>query len=171
MAIVSNTLIMKRVVFLSFFHIISAFHLSISTFSWRSPRLFASVIEYQENCGRGEQHLSAYLDDGDLVVYQSGTWLVDGVKVGDGSDPYLMYALIDSIQLVWTHNCEHGLLRGFEIEMDESGREVKLVDPLTELQFGPEQLIAKIPIDWNESDNSGKIICEPIQEDMWTPLL
>mmetsp|Transcript_19356 Transcript_19356/g.29142 ORF Transcript_19356/g.29142 Transcript_19356/m.29142 type:complete len:168 (+) Transcript_19356:45-548(+) len=143
----------------------------LSTFSRKNHLLFASMIEYQENCGRGDKHLSAYLEDGDLVVYQAGSWLVDGVEVGDGTDPYVVYARIDSIQLVWTHNCEHGVLRGFQIEMDESGRDAKLVDPLTELQFGPEQLIAKIPVHWGESDNFGKISCEPIRDNMWNPII
>ena len=35
--------------------------------------------------GRGEMHLSAVLDEGDAVVYQTGTWFVDGVSVGDPS--------------------------------------------------------------------------------------
>ena len=37
--------------------------------------------------GRGLDHLSAALEEGDLVLYQVGSWTVDGVTVGDGDEP------------------------------------------------------------------------------------
>jgi len=126
------------------------------------------LIEYQQDCGRGEQHLSASLLEGNIVVYQRGTWLVDSIEVGDGSDPYFSYALIDTMQLVWTHNCEHGVLRGLQVQIS-SGTSAKLVEPLAEIEFGPEQLIAKIPVEWDEATESGKLLVS-VRDDMWQPM-
>ena len=46
-------------------------------------------VDYQnsEEFGRGEMHLSAMISEGDFIVYQAGSWSVDGVEVGDGSPP------------------------------------------------------------------------------------
>ena len=46
-----------------------------------------NLIDYQASdaYGRGNMHLSAALNIGDFVVYQTGSWEVDGVLVGDGS--------------------------------------------------------------------------------------
>jgi hypothetical protein len=41
-------------------------------------------VEFQSDeslFGRGENHLSALLQEGDLVLYQTGSWQVDGVTV------------------------------------------------------------------------------------------
>lgn len=130
--------------------------------------LLSHRIVYQRDCGRGEQHLSASISEGNLVVYQGGTWLVDSVQVGDGSDPYFGYTLIDSIQVVWTHNCEHGVLRGVQIELD-GDQHAKLVEPVLEVQFGPEQLIAKIPVEWNETSQTANLLV-PVHHDMWQPM-
>jgi hypothetical protein len=46
-----------------------------------------------------------------LVVYQTGTWTVDGVQVGDGTPPKWQYARVENVQIVSTHNCEHGVIR------------------------------------------------------------
>ena len=77
------------------------------------------IIDYQSNTnqfGRGEQHLSAVLYEGDTVIYRTGNWYVDGVLVGD-EDAEIVYKIcrIETIQIVWTHNCEHGVLRGLDI--------------------------------------------------------
>lgn len=66
--------------------------------------------------GRGEMHLSAALEDYDVVVYQTGSWTVDGVEVGDGSPATWRYARVENIQIVWTHNCEHGVIRGVALD-------------------------------------------------------
>lgn len=60
-------------------------------------------LQYQSDYGRGQHRLSASLSEGNIVVVvvQSGTWLVDSVQVGNGSDPYFVYALTETIQLVW----------------------------------------------------------------------
>ena len=93
---------------------------------------------------------------------------MDSIEVGDGSDPYFSYALIDTMQLVWTHNCEHGVLRGLQVQIS-SGTSVKLVEPLAEIEFGPEQLIAKIPVEWDEATESGKLLVS-VRDDMWQPM-
>lgn len=148
----------------------SAFLISphLHSISKQSPIYLRNSIEYQSTCGRGEQHLSASLLEGNLVVFQGGTWLVDGVEVGDGTDPYFRYAMIETMQLVWTHNCEHGVLRGLEVEISADGT-AHLVEPLSELEFGPEQLIAHIPVDWDEANDSGKLLAS-IRDDMWKPM-
>ena len=67
----------------------------------------ATSIDLQSDTaqfGRGEMHLSALLEDGDVVVYQTGTWYVDGVEVGTGEPASFAYAVVDNVQVVWTHN-------------------------------------------------------------------
>merc|ERR1712147_243595 len=61
--------------------------------------------------GRGADHPAAFLEDGDLVAYQTGAWDVDGVAVGDGEDEIAL-AFVTLVQLVFTHNCEHGWIHG-----------------------------------------------------------
>ncbi|KAL7465020.1 hypothetical protein ACHAXS_005347 [Conticribra weissflogii] len=118
--------------------------------------------------GRGIEHLSADLTEGtDVIAYQDGVWFVDGIEVGDGSaNPVVRYAMVDNVQVVWTHDCEHGVIRGFElavISREDVGEKVgknELLEgdhgPLVDLgskfvvtgeyvELGPEQLLARIP--------------------------
>jgi len=105
-------------------------------------------------------HLSADVEEGDVVVYRTGNWQVDGVTVGDDSKPpTFCYARIETIQIVWTHNCEHGVLRGIPLKLKEvrgegGDKQFLALDDKTEdlVEFGPEQLVAKIAVDW-EGDN------------------
>lgn len=132
--------------------------------------VYPTLIDYQssDKYGRGDQHLTAALHEGDIVVYQTGTWLVDGVAVGDGTwPPHWEYCLVDTIQIVWSHNCEHGVVRGFPVELlvvdmdedqdnahdgsDDSARTRRSRQLLRAnfdemIDFGPEQLVARIPI-------------------------
>ena len=89
--------------------------------------------------GRGADHPSAFLEDGDLVAYQTGAWDVDGVAVGDG-EPEIALAFVTLVQLVFTHNCEHGWIHGVAARC-EAGVATATDD---ELQFGPEQLRARL---------------------------
>ena len=89
--------------------------------------------------GRGADHPSAFLEDGDLVAYQAGAWDVDGVAVGDG-EPEIALAFVTLVQLVFTHNCEHGWIHGVAATC-EAGVATATDD---ELQFGPEQLRARL---------------------------
>ncbi len=103
--------------------------------------------------GRGDMHLSAVLDERDIVVYQTGTWEVDGVEVGDGSPATYNYCIVDTIQLVWTHNCEHGFIRGMSVSIDSDIGKVEINSPLEFVDFGPEQLVARLPVQWiNENE-------------------
>jgi len=120
--------------------------------------------------GRGEMHLSALLEEGDVVAYQTGTWFVDGVQVGDEDHPSLAFCRIETIQLVWTHNCEHGVLRGMELvlvrkEDDETNSSSNMLKATGDvIEFGPEQLIARFPVVWEGAD------CVPLvelEEDNW----
>jgi hypothetical protein len=124
----------------------------------------SSSIDFQSDdtqFGRGDYHLSASLQENDVVVYQTGTWLVDTVEVGDGTPPIIRYAKIETIQLVWTHNCEHGVLRGVEVNIatstDNPLRRNIVVPtmPLVDVEFGPEQLVARIPVTWEEEQDEG----------------
>lgn len=65
-----------------------------------------------------------------------------------------MLMLVDTIQIVWTHNCEHGVLNGFDVtitdgkvgvygDVVESGSIFKVGKEY--IQCGPEQVVAKIP--------------------------
>ena len=141
-------------------------------------------IEYQSDAtkfGRGEQHLSATLDRGDVVVYQTGTWYVDGVAVGEGSPPGVAYGVVETIQLVWTHNCEHGVIRVLPVQLAVDNDDNNHDNPPTLLQVqpdedflevGPEQLIAKLPFQCSqEGESENSIVCPfPISNDMW-PLM
>jgi hypothetical protein len=123
--------------------------------------LSSSAIDYQsdaKNYGRGDMHLSAALEESDVVVYQTGTWYVDGVQVGDGNPPAYHYALVDNVQIVWTHNCEHGVIRGLSLELVEhdtdGDNDEENIQRLTQMQgvarhieFGPEQLVARVPVE------------------------
>ena len=56
---------------------------------WSGPR---RVIE-------GTPHLSAYLAEGELIIYQTGTWMVDNIEVGDGTPTVWRLAQVDTIQV------------------------------------------------------------------------
>jgi hypothetical protein len=139
-----------------------------------------ATIDFQSdtaNFGRGEMHLSAMLEEGDVVVYQTGTWWVDGVTVGTGSPPGFSYARMETIQIVWTHNCEHGVLRGVELELEAQVREddssesrtaqfFREAVPLEPVEFGPDQLVARLPVTWNDETNTG-ISAVPLNDSIW----
>eukprot|EP00977_Amphora_coffeiformis_P015589 scaffold4582_cov166-Amphora_coffeaeformis.AAC.4 len=141
------------------------FHYSSSQFTVRSVSTTTSTIDYQSDYGRGMDHLSADLQEGHVVVYQTGTWCVDGVTVGDDGHqpPAWEYCLVDSLQLVWSHNCEHGVVRGFAMtklggddddddddsisDKDQGALLLQVEDWNTMIEFGPEQLVARIPVE------------------------
>ena len=100
--------------------------------------------------GRGEMHLSAALEDDDVVVYQTGSWTVDGVEVGDGSPSRWRYARVENIQIIWTHNCEHGVIRGVALDpIFSKDKPPRFSVAEEQVEFGPEQLVARIPTEWN----------------------
>ena len=120
-----------------------------------------SVLDLQSNSsqyGRGERHLSAVLNEGDVVAYQTGCWLVDGVTVGTDytNTPAVAFCRIETMQIVWTHNCEHGVVRGMELvtnKQQQSGEgsaanSLRLTSNVVE--FGPEQLLARFLVKWND---------------------
>lgn len=113
-------------------------------------------IEYQSDSstyGRGDMHLSAVLDEGDVVVYKTGTWEVDGVEVGNGNPTAYEFCLVETMQIVWTHNCEHGYIRGMEVKIGSDNNKLEVVSPLNFVDFGPEQLVARLPLNWiNDSE-------------------
>jgi len=106
--------------------------------------------------GRGEMHLSAVLNDGDVVIYKTGCWEIDSVLVGDGEETVYEYGIVDTIQIVWTHNCEHGFIRGMKVEIDHGDGKVSVVEPLDFIDFGPDQLFARVPVEW-QNDNAGRL--------------
>ena len=134
----------------------------------RVQRLFATefaahlpetIIDYQSDdyYGRGDMHLSAAVSEGDTIVYRTGSWYVDGVLVGEeDAVPAYEICRIETIQIVWTHNCEHGVLRGLVVDLlrgetndgndGEPGQHqnMSLRTPLEDVEFGPEQIIARI---------------------------
>ena len=132
--------------------------------------------------GRGEAHLSFDLEPGDVVVYQRGTWYVDGVAVGPGDDPYWSYALVDGLQVVWTHNCEHGVVRGWHLDLDRDGggggdesddnsggmvHVLRRSEAEEEVEFGPEQIIGRIRgIQWDEISTIAATPV-PLNDDIW----
>eukprot|EP00629_Pelagomonadales_sp_RCC1024_P019184 CAMPEP_0119282374 /NCGR_PEP_ID=MMETSP1329-20130426/26595_1 /TAXON_ID=114041 /ORGANISM="Genus nov. species nov., Strain RCC1024" /LENGTH=137 /DNA_ID=CAMNT_0007283031 /DNA_START=184 /DNA_END=594 /DNA_ORIENTATION=+ len=93
--------------------------------------------------GRGLDHLSATLDDGDIVCYQTGRWEVDGVEVGDGDEAAIAFARVDLVQLVFTETCEHGWIYATACSLSDDDGVVTPLDE-EEIQIGPEQLVAKL---------------------------
>ena len=73
---------------------------------------------------------------------------------------------MDTIQVVWTHDCEHGQIRGFKVVpvADEVGSMVSVeVDESMEyVEFGPEQLIARISSSWNDTDEMSGYLDVPL---------
>jgi len=121
-------------------------------------------IDYQSDTnlyGRGDMHLSADLDENDLVAYQIGTWEVDGVEVGDGEPASLKYCVVENLQVVWTHNCEHGVIRGMAVCINTTDGSVDLLSPLEFVDFGPEQLVARLPIEWIDEDQGKLLVSFP----------
>ncbi len=121
-------------------------------------------IDYQNDdlqFGRGDMHLSAILDERDVVVYQTGTWEVDGVQVGDGNPAKFEYCVIETMQVVWTHNCEHGYIRGLAVDVNNERSEVKVISPLVFIEFGPEQLVARLPVSWISEEEATLLVNIP----------
>jgi len=130
-------------------------------------------IDYQSDTtlyGRGEMHLSAVLEEGDIAVYQTGTWEVDGVEVGDGTPACFEYCVVETIQIVWTHNCEHGFIHGMDVKVTEvdpdsssgsSSCRVKITSPLKFIDFGPEQLVARLPVKWISDEKAQLLVNLP----------
>ena len=72
----------------------------------RSAPITGSAIELQSDCGRGLEHLSARVQEGDVCVYQVGTWHVDWTEVGSGNPPRLLLVRCDCLQLNWVNDHE-----------------------------------------------------------------
>eukprot|EP00986_Skeletonema_menzelii_P003881 scaffold1256_cov150-Skeletonema_menzelii.AAC.35 len=114
--------------------------------------------------GRGIDHISADINEGDVIAYQDGTWFVDGTEVGDGSPSVVRYCLVDTVQIVWTHDCEHGLIYGFDLVVIDNDEQVSCDEPgaivnkgsifMTDnesyVQCGPEQILSRIPVSSTE---------------------
>ena len=114
------------------------------------PRLSperAVRTEWASPTSRGDDHISAFIDVGDLVLWREGSWLVDGVEVGD-APPVLRLGLVTAIQVVWTHNCEIGVIYADFVAPPTSAagatRVVEDSPSPSGTQFGPEQLVAML---------------------------
>jgi hypothetical protein len=115
----------------------------------------------QEDFGRGQHHLSTLLEEGDVVAYQVGTWLVDNVEVGPGTPPRCLFCRVDYLQLNWSHNCEHGVIGGTRLLLDGGGDPscVMALDESKEVSFGPEQLLARLPAEWSADAGTATLRC------------
>jgi hypothetical protein len=68
-------------------------------------------------------------------------------------------------KLFGPHNCEHGVLRGTELEVLDDG--ISLVPRADPIEFGPEQLIGRLnQVEWNKETNISKSPI-PLSEDLW----
>lgn len=157
------------------------------------PSSSSSNIDFQSDnslYGRGERHLSAILNEEDVVVYQTGSWEVDGVIVGDGDEdapPMMQYCKVDTLQIIWTHNCEHGFIRGISVEIisgnsdgdyaseeqEDSNNSCRIVscrtapdDDLEFVEFGPEQLIARLPVEWLDENRERGHLVVPLPKEL-----
>ena len=91
-----------------------------------------NIIDRQSDSnkyGRGVDHISADLKEGDVIAYQAGTWYIDGLsEVGDGSPSHVRYMVVDTIQLVWTHDCEHGVINGYDLLVEDASNKDQIVE-------------------------------------------
>jgi len=136
-----------------------------------------TIVEYQsdDKYDRGEMHISAAVNEGDTIVYRTGSWYVDGVLVGEeGAVTAYEFCRVETIQLVWTHNCEHGVLRGLAVDFDDGEEQLSLRTPLDDVEFGPEQIIARISdVVWEpnprdeDSDAETGSCSIPLHSSMW----
>ena len=143
-------------------------------------------IEYQadDKYDRGDMHISAAVNEGETIVYRTGSWYVDGVLVGDdNASPAYEFCRVETIQIVWTHNCEHGVVRGLAVDLleeeEDGGGEpqkqyLSLRTPLDDVEFGPEQIIARIcNVVWapnshdDDSDGEAGTCPIPLHSSMW----
>ena len=125
----------------------------------RAAGIQASIERQMDTGGRGQQHLSAGLQEGDVVAYQVGTWLVDNVEVGDDEPARLEYARVEFLQLVWTNDCEHGYIHATALSYD-GDRTMAVVED-EDIQFGPEQLVARCQATWDD-DSGSATLAEPL---------
>lgn len=114
-----------------------------------------AAVELQQDCGRGLEHLSARIEEGDVCVYQVGTWHVDWSEVGSGDPPRLLLVRADVLQLNWAGDHEHGRIIATAITDTDSddAESISAVsiaenEPFAGVEFGPEQLIARVPAEW-----------------------
>ncbi|QDZ24411.1 hypothetical protein HOP50_13g69490 [Chloropicon primus] len=115
------------------------------------------AVDWARDYGRGEAHLSADCDEGDVVAYLTGQWEVDGVLVGDEeADPKVELMVLDHLQVVWTHNCEHGQCRGWALAVSPGGG-VEVTGREDLVQCGPEQLVARLGCRWKDED-TGQLV-------------
>lgn len=132
-----------------------------------APRRAASTRQHVQKIdrqsdnkyGRGIEHISADLNEGDVIAYQDGTWYVDGTEVGTGSAAIVRYMKVDTVQIVWTHDCEHGLVYGFDVKCDsviKKGDEF-IIQEDNYVQCGPEQILCRIPV--SSESNEVAISC------------
>ena len=89
---------------------------------------------------------------------------------GDGSLAYVKYMKVDTIQLVWTHDCEHGVINGFDLSIGNENEGTESSSGAVQmgsyfiaiddyLQVGPEQILARIPAksmnkNWKDTESS-----------------
>ena len=126
---------------------------------YASPLACAEALQLQRDFGRGAYHLSAMLEDGDVIAYQAGTWLVDNVEVGDGTAARLHWARVECMQINWTTNGEHGWIRA--TGMDEvASKKGSLVLSDEDVEFGPEQLIARVAVEWDDAEQYARLLCD-----------
>ena len=126
------------------------------------------ALELQADFGRGLYHLTYNLNEGDMVAYQTGSWLVDHVMVGDGSPARLRFARVDAVQINWTHNCEHGLVRATALHRNgDSAPQRMTLNPDEEVQFDPSQLIARIPATWDGNEAQLAVDLPPDEDLLW----
>ena len=82
-----------------------------------------------------------------------------GVEVGPGTPPRIQLMVVDSLQIKWTHNCEHGYVRGWPLSLDCAERRVVASFEGEEgIQFGPEQLVARLPCEWDDDGYAGTLL-------------
>ena len=82
---------------------------------------------------------------------------------------------------MWTHDCEHGQIRGFKVvvvdpsslsskagnDNDNNNYEitdvnVKLDESMTYVEFGPEQLVARVSVSWSSDDEMNGLLTVPL---------
>ena len=85
--------------------------------------------------------------------------MVDWVVVGPGTPPRLLVARVDCLQINWTNDCEHGRVIATAINsLDGDAVGIDENEVFSGIEFGPEQLVARIPAQWDDVGLAGQLL-------------
>ena len=163
--------------FLLSIHIHKGFHATVV--------LRATVIlRFSNYCLGGDPHSISPSDTKNRVLVGDDNFDSHSSSTSTTTSPTYHYAVVETIQIVWTLNCEHGVIGAWPLSLvrndhdDNSGDSTSTRMATTTspsimqrfeianydmVQFGPEQLVAKLPCRLEEGNGTVHVECPPLQ--------